>query len=176
MHLWYVCFLFCKNTMCPYFFLYHPLGKFMDNIWKIFGPYWKKCWIFKDIKELITIYFSHIILWKYQGVTTINIDMCCYKNICMQGGVWRHFLRTFLQAVNSSTNSILNWVMKPNLMKPRLYYSSQLFFKIPNKTLYSCRPRQTMYKLRFCSQKKCWKYIFQQTGDLNLEIVNLTNS
>ena len=59
------------------------------------------------------------------------------------------FPSTFLQPVNGHESSILNWVIKLNLIKlPMKFYSSKK---------HCCRCRQMMCRLCFCIQRGCWK-------------------
>ena len=71
------------------------------------------------------------------------------------------FPSTFLQPVNSSKKSILNWVIKLDLIKLPMKLSSS------RKNCSCCR--QTMCKLCFCSQKEYQKWIFEQSGGLNFK-------
>ena len=71
------------------------------------------------------------------------------------------FPSTFLQPVNSSKKSILNWVIKLDLIKLPMKLSSS------RKNCSCCW--QTMCKLCFCSQKEYQKWIFEQSGGLNFK-------
>ena len=64
-------------------------------------------------------------------------------------GLSAFFPSTFLQPINGRKNSILNWVIKLNLIKlPMKFYSSKK---------HCCRCRQMMCRLCFCIQRGCWK-------------------
>ena len=66
------------------------------------------------------------------------------------------FPSTFVQPVNSRKNSILNWVIKLNLIKlPMKFYSSQKN---------CCRCRQTMCRLCLCNQRVIVGTPFLQRG------------
>ena len=84
----------------------------------------------------------------------------CYFHFGLSG----FFPSTFLQPINGRKNSILNWVIKLNLIKlPMKFYSSK-------KHCWRCR--QMMCRLCFCILRGCRKYIFQQYGDLKFKKFN----
>ena len=71
------------------------------------------------------------------------------------------FPSTFVQPVNSRKNSILNWVIKLNLIKlPMKFYSSQKN---------CCRCRQTMCRLCLCNQRVIVGTPLSTEGRLSLQ-------